>query len=92
MIDIGCVCYNKINQNNQSILLVYEKLGLLLVNSNSLDVLFNYDLNGEPGRQFLIEENLELDKTKITILKCNLEKEAYEKENIYINTLGLFNS
>ena len=72
--------------------LVCGKRGSLIVNSNGSDVSFDYDINGGPVRQFLIEENLEWDKTRIAILKCNSEKESYLAEQKYLKELNLFGS
>ena len=79
-----------IDKENKIKPLVCGKSGSLLVNSSGSDISFDYNPNGGPARQFLIEENLEWDKTRIAILKCNSEKEAYEKESMYVNTLNLF--
>ena len=66
------------------------KSGSKLVNANGSDVSFSTDIDDGPARRFLAENKLKWDKTKIAILKCNNENEAYEKEKHYLNKLNLF--
>ena len=81
-----------INESNKSIPLVCGKSGSLLVNNSGNDLSFSTDINDGPARRFLIENNYQWDKARIAILKCDSEKEAYEKENYYAYKLNLFNS
>ena len=81
-----------INKNKVIKPLVCGKSGSLLVNSSGSDISFSTDINDGPARRFLIENNYQWDKTKIAILKCNFEQEAYEKEKYYKNKFNLFGS
>ena len=74
--------------------LVCGKSGSLLVNSNGSDLSFSTDINDGPARRFLAENNGKYlwDKTKVAILPCSFEKEAYELENKYLSLLHLFGS
>lgn len=60
--------------------LVVGKTGSKFVNSSGCDVTFDKNINGEPARQYLIEKNLDWDKTQIMISKCNSEQESLELE------------
>lgn len=92
--NIGWFIYIKFyfDKENKLKPLVCGKSGSLLVNINGSDVSFDYNPNGGPARQFLIEENLKWDKTKIAILKCESEKEAYLAEQKYLREFNLFGS
>ena len=94
-LNIGWFVYIKFHINdkkNKSIPLVCGKSVSLLVNNSGSDLSFSTDINDGLARRFLADNNYQCDKTKIAILKCNSEKEIYEKENYYINKLKLFNS
>ena len=81
-----------INENNQSIPLVCGKSGSLLVNDSGSDLSFSTYINDGPARRFLAENNCQWDKTRIAILKCDSEKEAYLIEQKYLKELNLFSS
>ena len=83
-----------LDMQNNSKPLVCGKSGSLLVNSNGSDLSFSTDINDGPARRFLAENSGKYlwDKTKIAILPCNSEKEAYELERKYTNLLNLFGS
>ena len=92
--EIGWFVYIKfyISKDGTSLPLVCGKSGSLLVNSRGSDVSFSTNVDDGPGRRFLFEENLQWDKTKIAILKCESEQEALEKEKYYQNKYHLFGS
>lgn len=81
-----------INKNNKSIPLVCGKSGSLNVNCSGSDLSFSTDINDGPARRFLVENNLNWDKTKIAILKSGSEKDAYLAEQKYMKELNLFGS
>ena len=91
---IGWFIYIKfyISNNGVSIPLVCGKSGSLLVNSRGSDVSFSTNIDDGPARRFLVEENLQWDKTKVAILKCESENEAYKQEKYYLEKLNLFGS
>ena len=93
-LNVGWFIYVKfyINKENKSIPLVCGKSGSLLVNNRGSDVSFSIDINDGPARRFLAENNFKWDKTRIAILKCNSENEAYKKEEFYLKELNLFGS
>ena len=74
--------------------LVVGKSGSLLVNSSGSDLSFSTDINDGPARRFLAESNnnSSWDKTKIAILPCKNELEAFEKESYYLQKLNIFSS
>ena len=74
--------------------LVCGKSGSLLVNSNGSDLSFSTDINDGPARRFLAENSGKYlwDKTKVAILPCKSEQEAYKLENKYTELLNLFGS
>ena len=74
--------------------LVVGKSGSLLVNNSGSDLSFSTDINDGPARRFLAESNnnSSWDKTKIAILPCENESEAFEKENYYLQKLNIFSS
>ena len=74
--------------------LVCGKSGSLLVNSNGSDLSFSTDINDGPARRFLAENSGKYlwDKTKVAILACSSEKEAYELERKYLEELNIFGS
>lgn len=92
--NIGWFVYIKfyINKNDEIKPLVCGKSGSKLVNSNGSDISFSENVEDGPARRFLSEESLEWCKTQIAILKCDSEREAYEKESFYIKKLNLFGS
>ena len=81
-----------LDTQNNSKPLVCGKSGSLLVNSNGSDLSFSTDINDGPARRFLAENQLQWDKTKVAILSCSSEKEAYELERKYLEKLNLFGS
>ena len=93
-LNIGWFVYIKfyINKDNKSIPLVCGKSGSLLVNNSGSDLSFSTDINDGPARRFLLENNHQWDKTRIAILKCDSEKEAYLAEQKYLKELNLFGS
>ena len=94
--DITWFIYIKfyLDEQNTSKPLVCGKSGSILVNSSGSDLSFSTDINDGPARRFLAENSGKYlwDKTKIAILPCNSEKEAYELENKYTELLNLFRS
>lgn len=72
--------------------LVVGKTGSRLVNKAGTDVSFSTDITDGPARIFLYENNLTWYKTKISIIKCNSEKEALEIEKEISEKFGLFSS
>lgn len=83
-----------LDKQNNSKPLVCGKSGSILVNNSGSDLSFSTDINDGPARRFLAENSGKYlwDKTKIAILSCNSEKEAYELENKYTELLNLFRS
>lgn len=92
--DIQWFIYLKfyLDNDSNSIPLVCGKSGSLLVNSRGSDVNFSTNIDDGPARRFLLEENLQWDKTKVAILKCASEQDAYDKEKYYLKKLNLFGS
>lgn len=72
--------------------LVAGKSGSRLVNSSGCDVIFDRSQYGGPARQYLIENNIDWDKTQIAIYRCDTEKEAYKKEKEIQEKYNLFGS
>lgn len=72
--------------------LVVGKTGSRLVNKAGTDVSFSTDITDGPARIFLYENNLTWDKTKISIIKCDSEKEALKLEKEMLEKLSLFSS
>ena len=83
-----------LDAQNNSKPLVCGKSGSLLVNSNGSDLSFSTDINDGPARRFLAENSGKYlwDKTKVAILPCKSEQEAYKLENKYTELLNLFGS
>lgn len=75
-------------------LLVVGKSGSLLVNNSGSDLFFSTDVNDGPARRFLAESNNKSswDKTRVAILPCENESEAFEKENYYLQKLNIFSN
>lgn len=92
--DIGWFVYIKFYSGNDGdpIPIVCGKSGSFLVNINGSDVSFSTNIDDGPARRFLIEEKLQWDKTKVAILKCTSEQDAYDKEKYYLEKMNLFGS
>ena len=87
-------CYIKfyIDLNNNMKPLVVGKSGSLNVNTTGSDVSFSTDINDGPARRFLNEEKLQWDKTKILIIPCKTENEAFDIEKFITLKYCLFES
>lgn len=72
--------------------LVVGKSGSKLVNISGCDVVFDKNPDGGPARQYLINRNIDWNKTQIAICKCNSEQEAFDKEKEIHDKYGLFYS
>lgn len=88
--NIGWFVYIKFDQNNNP--LVVGKSGSLLVNKGGTDVRFTINENDGPSRKYLIENNLDWNKTQIAIFSCNTEEEAYKIEKEIQKEYNLFES
>ena len=76
---IGWLSYVKFDETGRP--LVACKSGSLLVNIYGTDVLFIRSVINGPGRRFLLENNLDWDKTKILVIPCKDEDEAFKVES-----------
>lgn len=81
-----------ISHQNEIKPLVVGKSGSLLVNARGSDVNFSENEDDGPARRFLIEENLNWDKTKILIIPCESEQEALDVEKKLQKEFNLFGS
>lgn len=72
--------------------LVVGKSGSILVNSSGSDVSFSVEVENGPARRFLHENGLQWCKTRIAIMKCKDEIDAYSKEKYWMRKLNLFGS
>lgn len=70
--------------------------GSMLVNLSGTDIIFDYtdEINGQirAGRKFLKENNLDWNKTFITLIPCTNKNDAQEKEIIITDKFNLFGS
>ena len=87
---IGWLSYIKFDETGRP--LVACKSGSLLVNSYGTDVLFAISDTHGPGRRFLNENNLDWDQTKILVIPCKDENDAFRVESELQNIHGLFGS
>ena len=88
-----------IDKNDISKPLVVGKTGSRAVNAHGSDVDFGewnpdepYEPHDTPARHFLYENGLQWDKTKIAVLKCESEQEAYGLEKDVQRKYHLFYS
>lgn len=92
--DIGWFAYIKFYIDDCGCIkpLVVGKTGSLNVNANGSDVSFSADINDGPARRFLIETGTVWDKTKILIIPCKDENEAFKIEKEIALNYNLFQS
>lgn len=92
--DINWFTYIKfyINTDGDVKPLVVGKSGSLNVNIKGSDVSFSTDINDGPARRFLIEIGMVWDKTKILIIPCKNENEAFKIEKEIAINFNLFES
>ena len=76
--NIGWFVYIKFDELGNP--LVVGKSGSKLVNCSGCDVSFDKNPDGGPARQYLIDKDLDWDKTQIFIYRCETEQEALSKE------------
>lgn len=88
--DVNWFVYIKFDENNKP--LVVGKSGSLLVNSNGSDLSFSMNANDGPARRYLIENNLDWNKTHIAIMNCDSEQEALKLEKEIALKYNLFES
>ena len=73
--------------------LVVGKTGTLKVSNSINDIVFDYwESNHGPARQYLRDNNLDWDKTKILVVPCCTEQEALNKEKEIHDKYSLFYS
>lgn len=91
---VGWFVYVKfyVGKDKTSKPLVVGKSGSILVNSSGSDVSFSMNVSHGPSRRFLLENDLQWDKTKILLLQAKSEQEALQVENMILSLYGLFSS
>lgn len=88
---IGWFVYIKYDILNNP--LVVGKTGTRMVSNSVNDISFDYwESNKGPARQYLKDNNLDWDKTKVLIVPCNTEQEALDKEKEIHDRYSLFYS
>lgn len=73
--------------------LVVGKTGTRMVSNSINDIVFDYwERNNGPARQYLRDNGLDWDKTKVLVISCNTEQEALNKEKEIHDKYDIFYS